>query len=422
MKIFLLLTVGGSHQPILRSIQQNQPDFVHFICSDDCGRTPGSYTQVLGKGKVLKSRYDLAQPDLPNIATLAGLTDDSYEVHRIRHFDNLNDCYLTSMELIEHLHKELGNATIIADYTGGTKSMTAGLAAAALDDGRCEIRLVVGERRDLDKTADKTEFVRPIQVWDTQVKRRMRAANELVSRFDYAGAARLLEETAARFASDIVLDMLKRWLSLCRAFDAWDQFDHGTARQLLDPYRGVVDSYKTFLALVLEGRGHGFELVEDLLLNAERRGVQGRYDDAVGRVYRAAELTAQIWLKQRHGIETANVDITLVPTVMRELLEKDSDEKGTIKIGLLRAWDLIMSYPNDSVGEYFNQQRNVVMKFLSTRNNSLFAHGVKPVRENDYRLNALPLRVFLEGAIERAIVSLGGKRVMALPQLPTIWE
>jgi hypothetical protein len=33
--------------------------------------------------------------------------------------------------------------------------------------------------------------------------------------------------------------------------------------------------------------GHGYEIVEDLLLNAERRAMQDRYDDAVGRLYRA---------------------------------------------------------------------------------------------------------------------------------------
>ena len=38
-------------------------------------------------------------------------------------------------------------------------------------------------------------------------------------------------------------------------------------------------------------------MVEDLLLNAERRAIQGRYEDAIGRIYRAIELIAQIRLK-----------------------------------------------------------------------------------------------------------------------------
>ncbi|MDB9309098.1 hypothetical protein PN471_10700 [Aphanizomenon sp. CS-733/32] len=42
--------------------------------------------------------------------------------------------------------------------------------------------------------------------------------------------------------------------------------------------------------------GHGYEIVQDLILNAERRATQQRYDDAVGRLYRALELLAQIRL------------------------------------------------------------------------------------------------------------------------------
>jgi CRISPR-associated protein (TIGR02710 family) len=378
--------------------------------------------QVVGEGKVLKSRYNLDQPDLPNIVTLTSLAKDQYEVHRIEYFDNLNDCYMIALQLIERLHAEHPEATIIADYTGGTKSMTAGLAAAALDDGRCEIQLVMGERRDLDKTVDKTEFVRPVQVWDTQVTRRMHAASELIGRFDYAGAARVVEDTAARFAGDATIATLQRWLSLCRAFDAWDRFDHQTARQLLQPYRGVVDAYKTFLTLLLEGRGHGFELVEDLLLNAARRAVQGRYDDAVGRLYRAVELTAQVWLWQRHGIETGSVNVTSVPEAISGRVEKERDEKGVIKIGLLLAWDVIAAFSGDSLGEYFKPHRSALLNFLIVRNNSLFAHGLSPVSEGDYRLHAPFVEKFVRDAIDCTLMSLAKKRIVTLPQLPTKWE
>jgi hypothetical protein len=49
--------------------------------------------------------------------------------------------------------------------------------------------------------------------------------------------------------------------------------------------------------------GHGYEIVEDLLLNAERRAMQDRYDDAVGRLYRALELLVQIRLLQTYDIK-----------------------------------------------------------------------------------------------------------------------
>jgi plasmid maintenance system antidote protein VapI len=344
-------------------------------------------------------------------------------VHRIKGLDNLNDCYLAALQLIHQIHAEHPGCRVIVDYTGGTKSMTAGLAAAALDDGRCEIQLVTGSRPDLHKVADRTEFVRPVHVWDTQATRRMNVAKELMARFDYAGAAKVLEEAAARFASDATLNTLQRWLSLCRAFDAWDRFDHATARRLIQPYRGQFVAYARFLDAVLQGKtAHGFEWVEDLLLNAERRGVQGRFDDAVGRLYRALELMAQRWLELRHDIQTGNVEMARVPVQMKDKLEKARDEKGEIKIGLLSAWDLIASFEDDPLAAHFNPERSVLRNFLNLRNMSLFAHGTAPISERDYREHSTRVQGFLRSAMDSAIADLGRKRVATLRQFPTQWE
>jgi hypothetical protein len=418
----LILTVGGSHQPLLRSIEQNRPDFVHFLCSDDSEQAKGSYVQVIGEGKVLKSDPKLTNPDLPNLVKLARLQEGQYEVHKIKHFDNLNECYRVALQLIEQLHEEHPEATLIVDYTGGTKSMTAGLVAAALDDGRCDIQLVTGLRVDLNRVLDRTELVRPVRVWDLQASRRMRTAQEqLIARFDYAGAARLLEETARRHASEATIEKLQRWLTLCRAFDAWDRFDHETARDLLKPYKADFEPYVKFLGLFLGGQGHGFELVEDLIRNAERRAVQGRYDDAVGRLYRALELMAQLWLQERHEIDTGNVQLPQVPEHLRPQLEKERDERGIIKIGLKQAWDLIAAFPNDPLGDAFLKEEDRLLGFLQLRNQSLFAHGTRPISREDYQQHTPHVMTFLNEAMGRAIHILGRRRIASLPQFPTKW-
>jgi CRISPR-associated protein (Cas_Cas02710) len=423
MNTILLFSVGGSHQPIVRSIQQNKPHLVHFLCSADIPNTKGSYTQVMGEGKVLKSNPNLEHPDLPNIVTLTGLNEGQFGVHRIQGFDNLNECYLAALQLIEQVHAEHPNARVIVDYTGGTKSMTAGLAAAALDDGRCEIQLVTGLRQDLRQVTDQTEFVRPVHVWDMQATRRMRAARDLMARFDYSGAASILEEAAARFASDTTMATLQRWLSLCRAFDAWDRFDHVTARRLIQPYRNAFVPYAIFLDAVVEGKGaHGFEWVEDLLLNAQRRAVQRRFDDAVGRFYRTVELTAQVWLRQRHGIDTGKVEISLIPDTMKAKVEKESNADSNIKVGLLIAWDVIAAFGDDPLGACFHAERAMLLDFLNVRNQSLFAHGATPIVERDYQRHAPRVQVFVQKAVDSGIAALGKKRVKALQQLPTEWE
>lgn len=425
MTTVLVLTVGGSHQPILTSIDQHHPAKVYFICSADSGKLKGSYHQVQGEGKVLKSQQNLDKPDLPNIATLARLPTDQFAVKVVEQFDDLNDCYLEALKVIEQAREEFPHATIQVDYTGGTKSMTAGLSAAALDDGQCDISLVAGRRADLVKVEDQTQFVRPVQVWDAQAMRRLRTAREVLGYYDYAAAEKLLRTVAARFASQRTLDILQRGIALCRAFDAWDKFDHAMARRLLEPYQGeFVPHWRVLGSLAEEGRGHGFERVEDLLWNAERRAAQGRHDDAVGRLYRALELTAQVWLQCKHGIDSGNVQLSLVPESCRTDLERyrGEEENGTpgrIKLGLLQVWDLLAAFPQDPLGEHFTPRRGIILNFLSKRNQSLFAHGIRPVSGPDYSDHAPRIRGFLEACIAAAVSTLKLRRPVALEQLPT---
>ena len=275
MPTILVMSVGGEVEPLATSIRGHKPDLVYFLCSDDVSTTKGSYTRI---DEVLKK---------------ARFSKENSREYRIKQFDSLDDCYRTALQLIEEIHRCFPEARVIVDYTGGTKSMCAGLVVAALDDGKCEIGLVAGVRRDLEKVADRTEFVRSVQVWHMQTMRQMKIAQVLLSRFDYSGAEKALEEAARALPTSIadLGEKINKWIVLCRAFDAWDRFQHKKASELLKAVKDKwIGQYKAFLGVLVAQRGHGFELVEDLLLNAERRAVQGRYDDAIARLYRACLL------------------------------------------------------------------------------------------------------------------------------------
>ena len=49
-------------------------------------------------------------------------------------------------ELFERVRGENRGCRIIADYTGGTKTMTTGLAMAAIDDGNVRLHLTISDR------------------------------------------------------------------------------------------------------------------------------------------------------------------------------------------------------------------------------------------------------------------------------------
>ena len=135
----LVITVGDSEQPVITSIKNNSPDKVCFICSDDVATAKGSY----------KTR--------DNIIQKCGLASSSTETVRIKYLDDFNDCFQQCYQLLARLRHDNPEADIIADYTGGTKSMSAGLAAAAMDVERCCLCIVTGERVDLKQVQNGTQ-------------------------------------------------------------------------------------------------------------------------------------------------------------------------------------------------------------------------------------------------------------------------
>ena len=156
----LLCTVGGSHQPIIEAISSTEPCYVLFFCTDRDPATnrPGSIEQVTGAGNVIKASYTDPKPTLPNIPTQAGLKADQFEV-QIVPADDLDGAYSVMRDAIAALasDKQFPDAGFIADYTGGTKTMTAALVCAALERDDVELQLVTGARSNLVSVMDGTQ-------------------------------------------------------------------------------------------------------------------------------------------------------------------------------------------------------------------------------------------------------------------------
>ena len=94
-----------------------------------------------------------------------------------------------------------------------------------------------------------------------------------------------------------------------------------SALECLEPYRPRIGASWTPLLAALKRLTTEDETQEparlfDLWRNAERRAAQGRYDDAVARVYRLLEWSAQWLLRSRCGIDTGDVSPERVPPGM----------------------------------------------------------------------------------------------------------
>lgn len=390
MKI-LVLTVGGSPQPIISSITQSSPNKVVFLCSDDTPQIKGSYSEI------------------ENILKSSGRDVSDSETAKIAGFDDFNDCYVTSLRTLERICNEYAGAQVIADYTGGTKSMAAGLVAAALDCPGVTLGLVKGDRSDLIKVTNGTQSLRLSRASRATLERQKNIIKSFFGRFDYTAAISLLENILQ--ITDLApteSQQLQGWLVWARALDSWDRFDHAGAWRLIHHRRKECPQIVMFLEACIYSRrrldeefvkvklesisetdkGHGYELIQDLFLNAQRRAAQGRYDDAVARLYRAIELLAQARLKLGYQINTGDVKLDNLPATLQGKYKNKVNNNGKIQLSLRSAYELLVEFnqiKREPFGQLFTENKNKIVDFLRIRNNSILAHGFTPVSEGDYK-------------------------------------
>jgi CRISPR-associated protein (TIGR02710 family) len=414
MHKILVLTIGGSCQPIITSITEHKPDEIVFICSDDDGSNKGSYIKVEGKGKVCKE-------DQPNILQQAKAENIPHKIYKLISFDDINFCYQNCLRILKKIKNDFPEAELIADYTGGTKSMSVGLGSAAMDVDGTKISIVKGTRVDLIKVMDGTQSTRSISVSYGSLNRQKQLAETLIRQYDYAAASAMLTELNQ--IPDIPDDFsseLTRMNTLCKAFDAWDRFDHVEAYRLSNE---MVKENKLFLNASLQSREqldknlhlknlqgfkpygltHGYEMVEDLLLNSERRAYNGRFDDAVARLYRAFELFAQLHLYKGYELDTSNIDIAKLPKDFSEDYEKMRKADDKIEIAAIQTYELL-SKLEDSIGSLYQKEKNkIIDQALKPRNHSILAHGFKPITKSEYENVYQLINGFIQNAIKEII-------------------
>ena len=429
MKV-LMLTIGGSDAPIIKTIRHHNPNYVVFFCTEDTGKAKGSRDRVDGEGLVCQDRpcaqCGYKAEDRTNIISRTDLQPGDYEMIIVEP-DNPYDSYQKADSVLRYHLKQGDN--ILVDYTGGTKSMTVGLAVASMEYPECEIGLVDGKRIDTVKIRDGMERVRKLPINVVYVNRQMNLYDRLVDRWEYRAAAGVLEDISG---SGYVLDntIFDNELLLCRAFAAWDNFEYQAAVPLIELFKNddLIAPYNAVLKRISmalkwynaenqkSGRIPGFDLVYDILLNAERRSQQGNYDDAVSRTYRALEMYAQFCLRSNDPqLDSDDIDIASLPADIQSLYEEKRNAQGKVQLPLAGSYDLLEKIGHP-VGRVWNSQKNKVLNVLEKRNYSFLAHGMNPIGAEDFQIMFRAVCLFIE-ACDDAIGNKNGlKDALQLPR------
>lgn len=420
MPNILFVTVGGSPQPIITAIKSLNPDQVVFICSPG---PKGSESQVTGSGtpcKIMKEGQVIAEQ--PNIPTQLNL-GDKFQAERdlivLENLDDLGSSYQAILRKMKQWQHENPQGKILADYTGGTKTMSLALGMAAVDM-QAQVYVTTSNRENLNRVewGENTERATISAVIIQQ--KLLKQLPSLFEQYNYPAIITELNSLLNQYELPTsTRQQLRTILNFAQALEAWDRFDHNGAWPGIKAVMKHHPDLGKFLKRVISSRGsidpnfdasngtfgHGYEIVEDLLLNADRRASQNRFDDAVGRLYRALELLGQLYLKNTHKIQTGDVDLALIPESLKAKYEKKkSKTTGKIQIALRESYKLLTELnPDDPLGQLYHSQEQPLMDVLQIRNYSLFAHGFRPIDQASYQQVKTVIAGFIQAGI-RAII------------------
>lgn len=385
----LIVSIGGSPEPIIKSIQEYAPSFVCFFASQE------SITQI---GDISK-----AFPDMQTKYKTV-LTDDA---------SDLMECYRKAKQCVDECTRQQYNIRdITADFTGGTKAMTAALALAALTQG-CRFSYISGSQRTkngLGTVVTGTELIKgglsPYWIFAEEAKRNI---THLFNAYQFPAVIQIIQNLNTELLADSEKLFFKVIHACAHAYHEWDNFRYDTAiKYMKDAYKMLPESSKHLLPKPLQTlqdcvREHlpflthlpkntkSFtvphpDIMTDMYCNALRRAEEGKYDDAVIRLYRIIEMAGQIAFLEVKGKQNSKATEDMVPESLREEYKtRYLHEDGILKLPLEATFKLLAKEGNE-MGQWFfdDKNRKRLKQIQFARNNSILIHGTQHLTEATY--------------------------------------
>jgi len=379
----MIMSLGGSTMPLIESIRENKPGKIIFFAS---------HQSIPLSGEVLRG-FD------PKPKHFFEITDDPNLMFK---------CYQAARRCMDRL-KELGVPAeqVIVDYTGGTKVMTAALVLATVGES-FRFNYVGGGVRTKDGLGlvlnGHEKMYVEMNPWSVFAEEERRQIVTLFNGRRYSAVMKIVEMCHREVPGEI-RDFFRFIQPLAEGFLLWEQFQHQGAfrkigegmesladhlirhpRNNLEHFREGVTSCHDFLRRLLANtesmKKKDHLLVTDLLNNARRRMMDYRFDDAAARIYRALELYGQILFEEFTGCENNRVKREIVPeTIREEFIRKYEDpSKHLLKLPLTATFEFLEASSHEAGHRYF-QRIDEIKKVQFNRNDSILAHGIRPIHE-----------------------------------------
>ncbi len=379
----MVITAGTSWEPLVKTINEHRPECVLFVVSAESRKTVED--EVFSKlGQRPRDAFcEVADPE------------------------RLTNCYAEIHKRIGSWLKEyaLCREEVGIGYTGGTKVMTAALTLAAVEHLIDRFIYVGGTQRDDNgRGVVRSGFEsiksdrNPLRV---RAVREIERANWLLEHFHAEAAAETLRGAKA-ICDDAHSTCLDAYIHLAEALGYADHFQFRQAINTFKPRLSVLsvvleNSVYGKLDRICESWGKiadslraqdktpGEEVLLELFANAARRARQGRYDDAVGRLYRAVELKGQqLVAALPYSIELGKLRPDNIPAdkrggILREF-QKPGGDGEHILLGVQSLYRLLEMEAIEGHAIY-----PALKGHLAVRNQSLLAHGLAPVSHDAFQ-------------------------------------
>lgn len=298
--------------------------------------------------------------------------------------DDVESVYKKTRERIEKYQNE--DYEVVVDFTSGTKAMSSGAVLAGAEKN-CNLRYITGERERgvVVKGTERAVEISPIYFF---INRQEGLIKELFNLYQFDACFELIEEVKQTIAKRDIIERMEKYEKLAKAYSMWDKFDHKSALEILNGIGREFDigENKKFLNLLNKAKWKEEFLIPDLINNARRRIEEGKYDDAVARLYRCIEMIAQYRLKSKYELDPSSIEFGdleryfIHETKLLEKYKKCADENGIIKLALKADYQLLKDL-GDEIGGVIEDGR--LKDMLKKRNESILAHGITPISKND---------------------------------------
>lgn len=402
----MIISVGGTIEPILKAINHYAPSFVVFLVSEQSEK---QIDEILNKSKI---KCD-------------------YETVKIKDPQNLLETYAKSLDAAKLvLSRGIEKDNVIVEYTGGTKPMSSGVVLATVSENFV-FSYVGGIERNKGNlgvvVTGKEEIFKRQSPWQIYATKDKETAVEFFNKYQFSsslGLLKIAEEKLAPFPDK--KEEIDKLILMVRAYDAWDKFEHIEARDLLQKIDAVdvadnvnflndLLKQKALFKKNLELKGIKIDnaptehLIVDLLSNSKRRAEEGKYDDATARLYRTLEALGQFILLNEYNINSSEVKLEnlkgkIQEDYIQEYENKRDKKNGKIKLGLVENFELLKRL-NSPVASIYIENEECILAHLNFRNNSILAHGFKPIELEKYEM------------FEKIIIELLGKVINNFDEL-----